>query len=240
MDIENLKKYIEDLELSEVPVAAEKKSFAKASAGSAAAICGGCLVGLEQGTSEQLRNDVANGILLAQLVSDRMYDRFDQADKWSSYYLDVIYKIGWSLTSESFTTYRAEPPTFRLDNASIGYMGDFGANPGALESLKKGSQVLAHNWGSRAGSIFESFALKYKSGNFQLMAGASDGSAVFGDFSFGGSESHADFFTAQWNSGSTNLTCHVYMARLDQNLYSMIRETVIRKIGDRADMIAFI
>lgn len=232
MEAENLKKYIESMELPDSAMAgAERKSFVRSA--SSGVINKGCLAAFDQSVSGQLRQDMLFSMLLSQMVADKLHDRSTSPDQWRVLFLDTLLKIGWTVLGETFSEFAEGDRTFRMDKASIDFIEDGGAAEGAVQSLKRGADALRQHWGSRAGELFTSSCTYRNSGNFQLMAVASDGAVVLGNFIFQGQESHPDFFTAEWNSRNTKLSRYRFEMRLDDSIYDRIRELVVRKLEDR-------
>lgn len=231
--MENLKNYIDSLELPAAEVSSRKEALAS-SASVAAKIDGGSIIGFAENASVQFQEDILYSTLLAQLTSDRRYDKFRSPEDWIGYYVDVMGKIGWSVHEKSSSAYDTGEPTFRMDKVSIGLI-EGGAPADAVASLRSASEILANDWRSRAGNIFQEGGSRGDSGNFQVIAAGSDHSLSFGFFYFTSHDTQDNFFTADWKTKNTRLSYRLFELRLDESYYSRVRDAVIAKLAGQID-----
>jgi len=227
--MEDLKSYIDSLEIPAGEISSRREALASA-ASAAAKIDGGSIIGFAENASVQVQEDILYSTLLAQLTSDKRYDKFRSPEDWISYYMDVMGKIGWSVNEKSSSTYHTGESAFRMDKVSIGLI-EGGAPADAVASLRSASEILANDWRSRAGNIFQQGGSRGDSGNFQVMAAGPD-SVSFGFFYFTSRDSQDNFFTADWKTQNTRLSYRLFELRLDDSYYSYVREAVIAKLGD--------
>ncbi|KAG8714879.1 hypothetical protein FRC09_017153 [Ceratobasidium sp. 395] len=67
-----------------------------------AAVVGGAVISFVDGVDEDIKADVLNTLLFAQLVADGQADRQKEPDQWYAVFRDVLETIGWVITGFNF------------------------------------------------------------------------------------------------------------------------------------------
>jgi hypothetical protein len=243
--------YVDGLELAEHPPAVRQLIDSGALAAPpappvdtekpGASIAKGSLVAFTAGVSLRHRHDAINSTLLAQLASDKEFDRFNSAQimEWYKKYIAVLGKVGWDVQELQFQNFEASGSTFTIDAAIVEIVSSFLAGPevavvqATLNSLSK----LESNdpWYV----VWDSSSHKADGGNFQIIPCADEagkGDLVMGlsAYAFTTTETSVRFLWTNYNSSSTKLKFATQATTLDEDVYSQVRSAVIAKLGDNA------
>jgi hypothetical protein len=238
--------YVKDLELAEYPAAVKELVDAGAlvqtppapSDKGSGSIDKGSLISFTAGISPQHQSDAQNSVLLAQLNSDKLFDRFDpnQVIAWYKNYTGVLSKIGWPLQEFQFQNYTASGSTFSIDQAIIAIVSSFLSGPevavveatvNALSNLKSDDPWY---------KVWDSSTHSANGGNFQ-MAQCSDGGGTgplalaCSGYAFTTSETTTRFLWVEYHASDTKLQFASQVATLDESVYSQVRDQIIAKLG---------
>ena len=246
-----LTKFVEELELAETPQEIEDLAAAgeleaqplsvKAPDQPAADIDKGSLVSFVAGVSEQHQSDALNSTLLAQLNSDKKFDRFDPAQviNWYKNYTNVLSNVGWTMQDFQFQNYQASGSTFSINTAILELVSSF-MSPAGVAVVKATLEGLAKlsdddPWYQ----VFDTSSDSANGGNFQL--GQCDDEGGTGPlvmsstgFSFTTTEQATRFLWWEYSSSDTQLHYATQTATLDNDVYSQVRQQIIEKLGDKA------
>jgi len=242
--------FVDDLELAEHPPAMQRLLDSGALAQPAApvdtekpsgAIDKGSLVAFTAGVSLQHRSDALNSTLLAQLNSDKLFNRFDagQLMKWYENYVKVLANIGWPLQNFQFQNYEASGSTFSIDASIVEIVSSFLAGPevavveatiDALSKLKSDDPWYV---------VWDSNSHTADGGNFQIAPcndEAGKGALVMGlsAYAFTTTETTTRFLWTEYHSSSTKLKFASQTVTLDEDVYSVVRDAIIAKLGSKA------
>ena len=104
----NVEKYLETLELPALSVKKES-TFESAESGPATLTgedqviaIGSQIAELASSVAEDIREDISNSLLLAQLAADKAAGTPDNAQEWYNAYIDVLKNIGWLVEDASW------------------------------------------------------------------------------------------------------------------------------------------
>lgn len=242
--------FVDDLELAEHPPAMQELLDRGALAAPAApadttkpggAIDKGSLVAFTAGVSSQHRSDAENSILLAQLNSDKLFNRFDpgQVIEWYKNFTKVLANIGWPLQDFQFQNYEASGSTFSIDAAIIEIVSSFLTGPevAVVEATVEALSKLESDdpWYV----VWDSNSHTANGGNFQIVPcsdEAGKGALVMGlsAYAFTTTETTTRFLWAEYHSSSTKLQFTSQTVSLDEDVYSVVREAIVAKLGSKA------
>lgn|ERR1700733_634517 len=201
----------------------------------------GSLVSFTAGVTTEHRGDALNSTLLAQLNSDKLYNRFDptQVIEWYKNYTSVLSKVGWDMQDFSFQNFEASGSTFSIDTAIIEIVSSFLAGPevavveATLEALSK--LKSEDPWYT----VWDSNSHKANGGNFQIVACNDEegkGGLVMGcsAYAFTTTETSLRFLWTDYHSSDTKLQYAKQAATLDEDVYKVVRAAIIAKLGANA------
>lgn len=243
--------YIEGLELA-VPTPeisqllagssfeARPMSVAAADAPSAS-IDKGSLVSFVAGISPMHQSDALNSTLLAQLNSDKLFNRFDPEEviPWYRNYAKVLGKVGWDLQDFQFQNYQASGSTFLIDEAIAEIVATF-LSPGEVLVVKAALNALSNLQGDDPWyKIWETSSHSTDGGNFQICPCEDEGGKGplvmgFSAYAFTTTETTTRFLWVSYHSSDTKLRYAKQAATLDEDIYSQVRQQIIEKLGENA------
>ncbi len=201
-------------------------------------VAAGSLVSFVAGVSGQNRRDVLNSTLLAQLAASKKYNRYEQADDWYKFYLHVLENIGWSAQGWDFKKYNASGATVTLSKvvleilAAIATQDELAVITKSIEALKSLDQ------GDGTLTLFNQQSQKDKRGSFQIGIASEYNEAValrVGGFHFTSKEYKTNFLFWSFSSSDIELFTGTEELTLNSEVYAMIREKVLEKLGASAD-----
>jgi hypothetical protein len=211
--------------------------------GPAAAIDAGSVLSFTANVSAEHRSDALNSTLLAQLNSDKLFNRFDpkQLMDWYRNYTTVLANVGWDLQDFAFEHYQASGSTMSVSSAIFEILSavlsgdDLKLVSAALNSL---SQLEKNN--SPWYQVWDSSSHNQENGNFQLSHCNDNGGKTntlemrLSGYSLRTESSSTRFLWVDYESSSTDLTFSSQSCTLDEDVYSQIRKDIIKKLGTRA------
>ena len=201
-------------------------------------VVAGSLVAFTENVDGQAKSDVLNGFLLAQLASDKKYEREVQTKQWYQMYSLVLGKIGFVLQSFEFVEYKESGGSFKMDAAVLEILeatvtgNEFIIIKKTLDALRdlKDSdnrvQIFsAHSQGKVAGNFQCGPCTKAKNGDVTVNIGA---------FYYKSNAKHGNFLFFHWDSGSTEMYRGIQSAVLNDDVMSTVRGAILKKLGDNA------
>lgn len=208
-----------------------------------AAVDKGSVVSFAAGVSKQHRSDALNSTLLAQLNSDKLYDRFDPAEviSWYKNYTKVLSKIGWAMQEFQFENYQASGSTFSINSAIVGIVSSF-LSPAQVGVVRAALDALSNlDTDNPWYKVWDSSSHDADGGNFQI--GQCDdeggkGPLLMGcsGFSFTTTETTTRFLWVEYHSSDTELHFAKQSATLNDDVYSQVREQIVEKLGKNAEI----
>lgn len=238
IDIAVTKRFIAELELAETPPAAAELPYVPIALTTekSASVADGSVVCFTDGLSVQHKQDVLNSTLLAQLAANKKYDREKQTKEWYAYYRSVLEQVGWVVSEWHFTRYQAAAAAFQVDTVvlqiltAIATGNEIALAIAVMEALKQNSE-------SRASKLFDQQSHTASDGSFQISCASGDGenvSMALGAFSFSTTTKVTKIFWTEFNSSQTDMYKGGQNVVLNEQVYSAVREDVIKKLGDKA------
>lgn len=186
----------------------------------------------------QAKSDVMNSTLLAQLSSNVTVDRYTKPIDWFKNYVNILENVGWNLPGWAFKEYKSSGTTVNLDKAVLEIAGAIAtgndlailtATMGALETLGDDSAPMR---------IWEAGAESQGNGTFQIMpcsmAGNGNVIMILTGMQFKATHHEGRFLWWSWSSDNIKIQSAVAKAELNNDVYSIVRNDIIKKLGDRA------
>jgi len=98
--------YVDALELPEVQISDLEgfESTVKVTEGDQLISIGSQIAEFANGVSADIRKDISNSLLLAQLAADKVGTAPENSEQWYSSYVDVLKKTGWVVENAEWTT----------------------------------------------------------------------------------------------------------------------------------------
>lgn len=250
LNLENRIDFISALELKEVnkeiaDLFKGKEDLIKAVSDDqkpSAKIDSGSIVSFVSNVSDYHKNAVLNTTLLAQLNSDKLFDRFnkDQVMDWYKNYQKVLSICGWTLQNFQFQNFEASGSSFSINTAIIDILS--AVIPGdevkivvaALNSLSnlKNDDPWYKVWDVNTHTT--------NGGNFQIVPVRDNNeeintlSMTLSSYVFETTESTLRFLWTDYKSSDTKMKYSAQTTTLNENVYMRLENTIIKKLGDRA------
>ena len=224
-----------------------KREFAVADPGpgqASAAIDAGSLVAFTANVTAQHRSDALNSTLIAQLHADTLYDKSDNTEvmNWYRAYLEVLTNVGWPSQAFQFQNYNASGSSFAIDAAVTSIVASF-VDPAQLAVVQAALSAL-DNLGSGDPwyKVWDSSTHTATGGGFQLSmctdAPGTDNQNTLvmkvSAYAFQTTESTTRFLWESYNSSDTSLQYTTATMVLDEDVYSLVRDSIVAKLGANA------
>lgn len=202
-----------------------------------ACVDAGQIVTFSPNITKMEQADVLNSCLLAQLAASKKYKREEDPVEWYRFYSDVLAHCGWLMDSFRFQEYTSSSASFGIDTFIVNL----------LYSLLTGSMLTTamtainflrslQNTDPRS-LLFDHHSHSGKDGNFQLGACFHENKVLtmsLGCSYFSASQAADSFFFLHFESADSLIYFSNQNIKLDMDVYSVIREDVIQKLGNRA------
>lgn len=211
--------------------------------GPAAAIDAGSLLSFTANVSGGHRSDALNSTLIAQLNSDKLFNRFDadQLIPWYQNYTSVLSHLGWDIQNFNFEHYQASGSTMSVSSALLDILGGVlsGAELKMVAAELQSLAALERNndpWYQ----VWDQTTHDQSNCNFQMGSCDDNNGAVntlamkLSAYSLKTSSRATRFLWVDYQSSSTDLMYADQVCTLDEDVYSAVRTAVIKKLGDKA------
>ena len=186
----------------------------------------------------QVKLDVLNATLLAQLAANKKYDRERSTEDWYREYNRVLGIVGFVIEDFEFDRYSASESTFSMDEAVLEIIGSLatGNEVAVLTSTLDAMRMLSND--DKRIVLFDEHGSRSFYGNFQVypcsQAPNGDVSLTLGTFYFKGTQKDTNFLFFHWSSSSTKLYKGVLKAVFNTEVYAAVRSSIVDKLGDNA------
>ncbi|CAH3015902.1 unnamed protein product, partial [Porites evermanni] len=200
-------------------------------------VADGSLASFVKNLTGQQKQDVLNSTLLAQLAASKKFDRQKETTKWYDFYKYVLENVGWVIQSFQFQDYQTSNSSFKLSEVTLEILGAL-VEPEAeiMKVVKATIDSLAKS--KRGIALFDSGSTSGRDGNFQIMPCTLDQSQqitlALMAFKFNAHNYEDDFFFFTWGSGHIELHYATQTCTLNEDVYSQVRQDIIKKLGKRA------
>lgn len=231
--------YIELLELVPNHMPLRSRPFLKALGAEedvnqpSAATVDGAAVSFVSGVGGQIKDDILNSVLLAQLAANKVADRFSEIINWYKKYTEVLGKLGWAIQDFNFEDQGSSSVKLDVNAVVVGILGSIVTSNGiaivnnVLQSLKEGSGD---------GSLTFNLNSSYKdNANFQIghITQTDDGLVAMSNAAV---EIHSSHHKSGWwlwsvDTSSAEIKAASQTMTFNTDLYDQVREIVRKKLG---------
>jgi hypothetical protein len=189
------------------------------------------------GMDDQLRADCLNSTLLAQLGANKKFDRFNDADNWYKFYVNVLENIGWVIQNFDFTAFSSGGADFSVNKELIAVL--LAICTGDEAALVQTSVAAINSLGDSDNRVvlFERSSHNIHQGYFQICAAGQSGpNAVMkvGGFKFNASQNVTRVLFFRFSSASSSFFKGTETVVLNNDIYSRVRQQIVDKLGSAA------
>ncbi|OOE32128.1 hypothetical protein BZG04_15700 [Salinivibrio kushneri] len=241
-DLKSLHSYIESLELATldsaiIPEGAARRTKAAPKDNKESAnVSANSVVSFTKDLPEQLRADVLNSTLFAQLAATAKHDPETDPKGWYQLYNEVLNNIGWNFPSWDFSKVQTSSQGFEISKEVIKLIKKVDVSAAGMMSAVLDS--LSADGNEDAANLFDSVSNPKQDANFQIGPCAYSGSNVVMTSAcmfFKATEHVHRFLWFTWKDQSTELWGSARKAELVDDVYARVRDQIIQKLGDRAE-----
>jgi hypothetical protein len=202
----------------------------------------GSIIAFTANVSADHAEAALNTALLAQLNSDKLYNRFDpnQIMAWYRNYQKVLGICGWTMQDFQFQDYKASGSSFTIDKAIADLVASF--LPAQQVKVVKAALDALKNLSSDDPwyKVWDSSTHNASGGNFQIAMASDDDGAPnslvlkVSAYSFQTSQTTTRFLWTTYNASDTTLNYAMQAMTLNEKIYDQVAETIAKKIGKAA------
>ncbi|MCF0054784.1 hypothetical protein [Dyadobacter sp. CY356] len=182
----------------------------------------------------QLRDDVLNSVLLAQLAANKLFPDDDQSLEWYKEFIRVLNNIGWEIEAAEFSHFESKDDIFEVENVIIDIlMTAFGGSfIDVITRTLTAIKGLADNNGKI--TVFEKNTHSLSKGAFQIGLAKEVNGAVslqIGTFLITSSNEIKRILFFKSSKDKTSLDYCSRTGTLNGVIYDKIRDSVVQKLG---------
>ena len=198
----------------------------------------GSLVSFVNDIGEQERADVLNSTLLAQLASDKKFDREKDTKNWYNFYRTVLSNVGWVVQEFHFEEYKSKSASLQISKVIIEILADL-VTENELAAVQRVMESLENPDNKPWWDIFSTESSGPSSnGNMQILPCKVDKSGqvvmCLGTFYFSASSTETRWFWFNYSSTDIHMYKGAQISTLNMSVYDQVRQEVIEKLGDNA------
>ncbi|KAH9902482.1 hypothetical protein C8Q73DRAFT_831465 [Cubamyces lactineus] len=224
--------FINDLEVYHDP------AIAAAAAADSATVNGGASVSYVANLVGQMKDDVINSTLLAQLASDKKYPGrpMNRMKEWYDSYRDVLAQVGWTVQQFRMTEVGNSNSYGSVDKLVLELAAAY-LTGGELVLFQKMISALKDSKNSSAVKLFDSKAGYFNDASFQVgVASNSGGNAMFkiGTYQYNSSDRITSVLFFTFGSSKVSFFAGNQTMVLNENVYAQVRQAVLDKLGKNA------
>ncbi|KAI0326057.1 hypothetical protein GY45DRAFT_1437960 [Cubamyces sp. BRFM 1775] len=225
--------FINDLEVYHDPAIS-----AAAAASDSATVNGGATVSYVANLEGQMKADVINSTLLAQLAADKKYPGrpMNKMKEWYDSYRDVLAKVGWNLQHFHMTEMGNANSYGSVDKLLLQVAASY-LSGNELALFTSMITALKDSKNSNAVKLFDSKAGYFNDASFQVgVASNSGGNAIFkiGTYQYNSSDKITSVLFFTFGSSKVSFFAGNQTMVLNENVYAQVRTMVLKKLGDNA------
>ncbi|PCE67550.1 hypothetical protein [Salinivibrio sp. YCSC6] len=241
-DLKSMQSYIETLELATLDSAVVPKKAARRTLAvtkddkESANVSANSVVSFTKDLPEQLRADVLNSTLFAQLAATAKFNPETDPKGWYQKYNEVLNNIGWNFPSWDFSKVQTSSKGFEISKEVIKLIQKVDVSAAGMMSAVLESLSASDN--SDAADLFDSVSNPKEDANFQIGPCAYSGKNVVMTSAcmfFKATEHVHRFLWFTWKDQSTELWGSARKAELVDDVYARVRNQIIEKLGNRAE-----
>ncbi|RDX51547.1 hypothetical protein OH76DRAFT_301409 [Lentinus brumalis] len=201
-----------------------------------AAVDAGSSVSFVGNLPGQMKSDVLNSTLFAQLAANKQYDRQNQTTDWYDYYKYVLETVGWNVQGFDFAHLTDANSYLTVDNLLLKLAAAY-LSGGELDLFKSMLDSLKDAKNEAATKLFDSSAKAFNKANFQLgVASNAQGNAMFkiGSYYYGAQQNIDKVLFFTFGSQKVEFYAGNQTMLLNDDVYSQVRASVLQKLGSNA------
>lgn len=199
----------------------------------------GSLTSFTQNLSGRQKEDVQNSTLLAQLASNKVFDRFKKPMEWYANYTNVLSKVGWIIPAFNFDTFKPSGSQVRIYDVVLDLVSTIASGIEVKLVARTMDALEAQSDASKQMTIWDASAASKDKGNFQIFPvdalGNGDIVMILSGMQFDVSSVHSRFLWWTWQSQTIRLQRAVTKCVLNEQIYAKVRQAVIDKLGNSAN-----
>ncbi|KAI0706866.1 hypothetical protein C8T65DRAFT_220048 [Cerioporus squamosus] len=227
--------------IKEVQIAAPRTHVVLADGQDSAAVADGSSVSFVGNLSGQMKSDVINSTLFAQLAANKQHDRQNATKAWYDYYKYVLENVGWVVQAFDLAELSDANSYFSVDNLLLKLAGAY-LTGGELELFTTMIQSLKDAKNEAATKLFDSSSKAFNKANFQVgVASNAQGNAMFkiGVYTYSASQNIDKVLFFTFGSQKVEFFAGNQSMVLNDEVYSKVRQAVLDKLGKNAvDLVA--
>lgn len=196
-----------------------------------------------EGLNAQLKSDVLNSTLLAQLAASAKFPRDPDTFQynvagWYNCYTDTLQKVGWNIQGLSFSQHGVSGSMFQVNEVVIRLLAGMVTHSAGLivqSALEALNAAKAKE--SRALTLWKSHTDTDANGSFQVACCSEhEGCAAMalGAFYMTSRNKIQHVLWCDYSSSDTNVQCASTQVVLNNDVYSAVRNAVSQKLGTAA------
>jgi len=193
------------------------------------------IVSFASSVSAKHRNDILDSTLLAQLAANKKFPEENENIEWYKTFTEVLSNIGWIVEDSEFSNFEANEDVFEMKAAIIGIItAAFGSNfVGIITKTMEAIKGL----GDENGTIiaFKKNTQTLQKGCFQIALAVEENDTIslqMGVFFLESKNRITQILFFKSSKDSTKLTYNSRRATLHGERYSVVRDTVAKKLGE--------
>lgn len=186
----------------------------------------------------QIREDVLNSTLLAQLAANKVFNTPDKLVEWQKKFGEVLNNLGWIVEASEFQTFDSKHNLVEVEQAIIDILtATFGST--IIPLVKKTLQAIKGLAGTD-GKIkaFESNTTSVTKGVFQLGVATQKDDTValqLGSFIIESKNKITRILFVKIEKDSTKMDYNSQKVTLNQTNYAKVRQAINAKLGTRTE-----
>ncbi|MCF2518541.1 hypothetical protein [Dyadobacter sp. CY351] len=194
------------------------------------------LVSFTSEVSAELRDDVLQSTLLAQLAANYQFPENSNIMKWFETFSEVLTKIGWLIEGSDYQIYRAKESSIEVDTVLLEILAAaFGST--YISILKKSLEAIK-NMGTEDRKIkaFEKNVQSLSKSGFQIALATDVGGIVslqIGAFVLNSAHQLSRVIFVKTEKDTTTLDYMSKKATLSPSAYSVVRSKVAEQLQDK-------
>lgn len=195
---------------------------------------------INKNTPSRQKQDLLNSKLLAQLAANKVADKLTDSESWYKKYIEVLENVGFAVSEFQFIDSSKSSFTLRVDKALIELVGVI-LSQNAVVGLKATMDALkALEDKNGKLTLFTQNVTDDKGGRFQISAGDinENGNATvsMGAFFTEKHDDRGNFLWITWGELKIKIFAASQQMELDEEIYSPLRQRIIEKLGDHANI----
>ncbi|KAH9902484.1 hypothetical protein C8Q73DRAFT_785154 [Cubamyces lactineus] len=224
-----------------VPPSAGISAAAATAGASDAAVSAGSSVAFVSNIDSQMKADVLNSTLMAQLNADQLHDRESDPRSWYNTYLETLMAIGWEVKEFDFTLIQDTDNFLTGEELFLDYVSKYMPQQ-EFTLFRRMLTALQQPQNSSASKLLDDQARTLRMSNWQAGVVTNEGgNPSFKINAFLCSASwtleHAIFFKLRQGGGDIEISAEHQVMHLDLAKYSNVRDLILQQLGNNAQLL---